>query len=117
MFPPDILAEAPVTIEDMKNGTYGNNKPSHRKVAKQEKALPILHFLMVQYRQSKTRPADELDEKHFSHSRAWLEFCSRQTGDCLIANIFSRLEWCIVRTVLPIPTPAAWRHNRNLRVG
>ncbi|OAM27872.1 MULTISPECIES: hypothetical protein [Eikenella] len=93
LFPPDVLTEAPVTVEDMKRGAYGGDISGHYRTADREKILPIFRFLMAQYRQSKIRAAHEGDEKLFSLSRAWLEFCSRQTGDCLVANISSGLQW------------------------
>ncbi|MBH5328743.1 hypothetical protein H9Q10_03560 [Eikenella sp. S3360] len=93
LFSPDVLTEAPVTVEDMKSRAYGSDMTSHYRADDREKILPIFRFLMVQYSQSKIRVAHESDEKFFSLSRAWLEFCSRQSGDCLVANISSGLQW------------------------
>ncbi len=90
-FPSQITAVAPITIDGMKNGT--NSMAVYQKADNREKIVPILQFLMAQYRQSKIRTADESDAKHFSHSRAWLEFCSSRTRDCLVANIPAGLEW------------------------
>ena len=89
LFPPEILTELPVTIDNMKNKDYP--EVSYIKINDSNKIGSLLNFLRDQYKISPPLPI-ESSEQDFLYSRAWLEFYSKSKNIRLIINL-NNLEW------------------------
>ncbi|AZR59202.1 hypothetical protein [Eikenella corrodens] len=89
LFPPEILTELPVTIDNMKNKDY--SEVSYIKINDSNKIGSLLNFLRDQYKISSPSSV-ESSEQDFLYSRAWLEFYSKSKNIRLIVNL-NNLEW------------------------